>query len=471
MAKAKKEKNPKSVGIGKMLAWQLRAVSSGIALMVVGYVSLYCTEVLHIEPKLVATLLLVSKLLDGFTDIVAGYIVDRTNTKIGRGRPYELCIIGLWLSSWLMFSASPAWSTAAKCAWVLCAYALINSVFYTLLTANNNVYMVRAFRYNEQYVALNTYGSIISMVGVVAFNIMIPGLVDKCGTDASSWSRLMLFIAIPMIIIGLMRFIFIPEKYQVDQKDESGNVESVKFKDVITVLSKNPYIYIVALVMLVSNFVTNMGVNQYYFRWIVGDLSLLGLISAIQVIGIPVVIIFPSLIKKFSVKAVIIGGCVMNILGYLITWFAGSSIPLLGIGAVFYGIGGIPISMLVNLMIIECADFNEWKGMQRLEGTLGSITGFATKVGSALGAFVLGILLSAAHYAVGENVTSQPDSAIQMIRNLFGIIPAGHWVLVLLCLFLYKLDKLAPQIRAEIEAHRQAAEGTQEQVSQNEAAQ
>ena len=457
MARVKKEKNPKAVGLGRMLAWQLRAVSSGIALMVVGYVSLYCTEVLHLEPALVASLLLVSKLLDGFTDIVAGYIVDRTNTKIGRGRPYELCIIGLWVSAWLMFSASPAWSTVFKCAWVLCAYALINSVFYTLLTANNNVYMVRAFRYSEQYVALNTYGSIISMVGVVAFNIMIPGFVDRCGTDAGSWSRLMLFIAVPMIVIGMMRFIFIPEKYHVDQVDENGKAETVKFRDVLQVLTKNPYIYIVALIMLISNFVTNMGVNQYYFRWIVGDLSLLGMISAIQVIGIPVVIIFPALIRRFSVKAVIIAGCVLNTLGYLLTWFAGKNLAMLGAGAVCYGIGGIPISMLVNLMIIECADYNEWKGMQRLEGTLGSITGFATKVGSALGAFVLGILLSAAHYAVGEGVTAQPDSALHMIRHLFGIIPAALWLLVLASLFLYKLDKLGPQIREALEAKRTEA--------------
>ncbi len=458
MAKERKEKNPKSVGFGRMMAWQLRAVSSGIALMAVGYVTLYCTDVLHMEPALVATLLLASKILDGFTDIIAGYIVDRTNTKIGRGRPYELCIIGLWVSTWLMFSASPAWATTFKCVWVLCAYALVNSVFYTLLTANNNVYMVRAFRYNEQYVALNTYGSIISMVGVVIFNIMIPGLVNNCGTDAGKWSRLMLFIAIPMIIIGLMRFIFIPEKYQVDQKDASGNVEALHFGDVVQVLKKNPYIYIVALIMLVANFVTNMGVNQYYFRWIVGDLGLLGLISAIQVIGIPVVIIFPALIRKFSVKAVIIAGCVLNITGYLVNFFAGTSIPMLGFAAVCYGVGGIPISMLVNLLIIECADFNEWKGMRRLEGTLGSITGFATKVGSALGAFVLGILLTASHYAVGDNVTAQPASALAMMRSLFGVIPAALWLLVLLSLFLYKLDKLAPQIRAEIEAHRKSEE-------------
>lgn len=241
---AKREKNPKSVGFGRMMAWQLRAVSSGIALMVVGYLTLYCTDTLHMEPALVGTLMVGSKLLDGFSDVVAGYIVDRTNTRFGRGRPYELCIIGLWISTWLMFSASPEWSTAVKCIWVVFAYALVNSVFYTFLTANNNVYMVRAFRYNEQYVALNTYGSIISMVGVVAFNIMIPSLVDTYGTSASGWSRLMFFVAVPMILIGLLRFIFIPEKFNVDTTDEKGEVDKVKLGDVKAVLTRNPYIYI-----------------------------------------------------------------------------------------------------------------------------------------------------------------------------------------------------------------------------------
>lgn len=452
MAKEKKAKNPKAVGFGRMMAWQLREVSAGIALMAIGYITLYCTDTLGMAPALVGTLLMASKILDGFTDIIAGYIVDRTNTKIGRGRPYELCIIGLWVCTWLMFSASPAWSTVIKCVWIFCAYALVNSVFYTLLSANKNVYMVRAFKYNEQYVALNTYGGIIAMLGVVVFNVVMPGMVEKFSTSASGWSRLMLFLAIPMIIIGLLRFIFIPEKYDVDVKSDDGKTQRATFGDVKKVLGHNPYIYIVGLIMLVANFVTNMGVGQYYFRYIVGDLTMLGLISGIQILGVPVVIAFPALIKKFSIKAVIMIGCICNILGHLLVFFAGANIPLLAVAAVLYGIGGVPISMLGNLLIVECADFNEWKGMQRMEGTLGSITGFATKLGSALGTFVLGVLLSVSGYISSDAVVTQPGSALFMIRSLNSFIPAGLWLVVLLSLTLYKLDKLAPQIREQINA-------------------
>ena len=153
----------------------------------------------------------------------------------------------------------------------------------------------------------------------------------------------------------------------------------------------------------------------------------MGIISAIQMIGIPVVVVFPAIIKKFSTARLMFVGCLLSAFGYFLNFFAGGNIVLLGIAAVCYGVGSVPISMLINLLIIECANFNEWKGMQRMEGTLGCVTGFATKVGSAVGAGVLGVLLS-------------------------------------LSLLLYKLDKLMPRIKEDNEARRQSiAEKTEGQ--------
>ena len=451
----KKEKNEKKVGFGKMLAWNSRGVPQGIGLMVVGYLSLYCTDTLKLTPGLVGTLLLVSKLLDGVTDIIAGYLVDRTNTKIGRGRPYEFCIIGMWACIWLMFTCPTAFGTVAKCVWVLLMYALVNSVFYTFLTANNTVYMVRAFKYQEQYVALNSSGAIISMLGVAAFNIAIPGLVQKYGTSAGGWSFLMACIAIPAAIIGILRFVFVKETNDVDVKAADGSVAKVGFSDVKKVLSQNPYIYIVALILFVCNLVTNMGVNVYYFTYVAHNLGMLGLVSAVQLLAIPLMLVVPAILKKISISKLIFIGCLISAVGYGINFFAGDNMALLGVGAILYGIGGTPISMMINLMVIECADYNEWKGIQRMEGTLGCVTGFATKVGSAAGAGILGLLLSASGYIGDVNLI--PDSAVLMIRNLFSTVPAVLWLLVAASLLLYRLDKKLPQIRKENDERR--AEG------------
>lgn len=455
------EKDSKKIGLRRTVAWNSRAISQGIGLMVLGYLSIYCTDTLNMPPALVGTLLVVSKLLDGVTDVVAGFIVDRTDTKWGRGRPYEWCIIGMWACIWLMFTCPPSFSLVAKSAWVICMYALVNSVFYTFLQANNTVYMCRAFKYQEQYVTLSSAGAVLSMVCVAVFNITIPSLVKRFGTSASGWSFLMACIAIPLAIIGILRFLFIKETVDVDVKSTDGKKEKVDFGDVKTVLTKNPYIWIVALVLFVCNLVTNMGVNTYYFIYVVHDLGLLGLVSAVQILAIPVMLFVPKILKKISISRLIFIGCAFSVIGYTVNFIARDNMALLGVAAVLFGLGSFPISMLMNLMIIECADFNEWKGLQRMEGTLNSVTSFAIKIGSALGAGVLGVLLSASGYV--KEADSIPDSAYNMIRHLYSTIPAVLWFLVALSLLLYKLDKQMPQIREEIAKRR----GEMENVTEN----
>lgn len=81
---------------------------------------------------LVGTLLLFSKIFDGVTDLFAGYIVDNTRTRFGKGRPYELSILGVWLMTIIMFFCPPSMSTAVKAVWVFITYTFINSIFTTL---------------------------------------------------------------------------------------------------------------------------------------------------------------------------------------------------------------------------------------------------------------------------------------------------------------------------------------------------
>lgn len=450
--KIKKEKNPKSVGAGSVFAWQSRDVSHGICMMVLGYLSIYCTDTLNMDPYLVGMLLVLSKLLDGVTDVFAGYLVDRTNTKIGRGRPYELCIVGLWFCTWLMYSCSPSWSLVVKCAWVICSYTLVNSIFFTFLNANSTVYMVRAFKYEEQYVALNSYGKIISMVCVAGFNVIAPSLVAKYAVNASGWSMMVAMIAIPMTIIGLMRFFFIKETNHVDVSSANGEKPKVRLSDVKMVLTKNPYIYIVALILFINNFVSNMGVNVYYFKYVAKDLNLMGLVNAAMLLAIPLAALFPRIIRRFSKGTLILAGCIITAAGYLLNFFAEGNPVLLAIAGIMYGGGITPISTLIPLLIIDCANYNEWKGMQRMEGTLGCVTGLATKVGSALGAGILGILLSMSGY-VGD-AAQIPESALHMIRSLFSIIPMILWLVISGSLLFYKLDKMMPKILGELEERR-----------------
>lgn len=182
----KQQRKAEKVGLGKLLLWNSSSCSVALSTLMLGYATFYCTDVLQLAPALVGTLFMVSKIFDSFTDVVAGFIVDRTQTRWGKGRPYEIFMLFLWLSTWLLFSCPTSFATAAKCIWIFCMYTFMNSICVTFLNANNVVYMVRAFENKEQQSKIVGYGSIFTMAGAMVFNVLFPTAMAKVGTDAYS---------------------------------------------------------------------------------------------------------------------------------------------------------------------------------------------------------------------------------------------------------------------------------------------
>lgn len=447
----------KGVPFGKLMAWSLRPGSTGIAGMIMGYLTVFAVSTMKMPAALVGALLLASKFIDGITDLFAGVIVDRTNTKWGRGRPYEWCVLGMWVSTVLMFMVPASATIVVKSIWILTMYLFANSIFYTFLNANNTVYMVRAFSSQKQYVQISTYGGVVPMLMVLVFNVLFPTLMGTLATSQAGWIKLVLIFAVPLTVLGMLRFFVVKETNDVDV---SAAGDKVNFKEVLLLLKKNRYIYIISLATLVVNIMTNMGVGVFYFTEIVGNVGLMSVLALSQVIILPLMFIFPQMLKKMSVAKLVRIGMLVGVAAGVINFFAGSNMILLVIGAILTGASSVPVTMLAALMIIECADYNEHIGLSRMEGSLGAVNGFATKVGAGIGAGILGILIGLAGY--DGNLAVQPASAITMIRLLYSLIPAAFDLLVYLVFRLYNLDKQIPQIRAENEARRAAAEAHEE---------
>lgn len=76
------------------LCWPTAQISTSVAGVLAGYISFYASDFMGIDVALAGVLIMVSKVFDALADIVAGYAVDRTRTRIGRGRPYEFSILG-----------------------------------------------------------------------------------------------------------------------------------------------------------------------------------------------------------------------------------------------------------------------------------------------------------------------------------------------------------------------------------------
>ena len=462
MGKIKKVKDPNRLTFGQLLGWSTSGTSAAMQSVIIGFFSIYCSTILGLEPALVGTLLLATKIFDCFTDLLIGYLIDNTNTRFGRGRPYDLCIIGTWLTTLMLFSCPPEWATVAKCIWVVVVYTLMNSGFISLYYSAQTSYLVRAFNNNDAYVKINAYAGLIYMIGGVVATIGFPILMGTLATSAKGWQTLILIFMIPGLLLGAGRFLTIKEKYNVDVK-----TDHVTIKELIDIMKQNKFVWIIAFIFMVYQLVANMGVNTYYFTYVVGDVEMMGTMGAISMVMVPVMLIFPPLLKKVSIDRVISWGFWACVLGCVVNWFALDNFALLLLANFLKGVGVVPMSMMAGLLTIECGDYNEWKGLPRMDATLGIMQGLAGNVGNALGSFVLGICLQVAGFITtveGQTVT-QPDSAVMMIRLLCSFIPLALYVICILVLKKYTLSKDIPQIRKELDDRRaaRAAEAVAEQ--------
>ena len=102
------------------------------------FVMIYLTNTVGLNPGIVGTLIAVSKLLDGVTDIFFGSLIDKTHSKMGKARPWMLYgYIGCAITLVAIFAIPTNLGQFAQYAWFLIAYTLLNAVFYT---ANNIAY-------------------------------------------------------------------------------------------------------------------------------------------------------------------------------------------------------------------------------------------------------------------------------------------------------------------------------------------
>lgn len=439
-----KKENPDKIGAVRFWAWQSRGASAAVNFIILSFVNIYCTDALDMPPALVGTLLAASKIVDAVTDLFAGYLVDRTNTRWGKGRPYEWAIVAEWILTFIMYSTPASASTTVKSVWLLVTYIMINSICTTLLSAAQNPYMIRAFATNNQRVKLATFGGIVIMAASMAINIIFPQLMANIATSPAGWSRLMLLIAVPMAVIGILRFFFVKETIEIH---EDKAQEVVKMKDVFLVLAKNPYVYMVGIMYFGYSLVTGMGVNTYYFKYAMGDVKLMSTASAISIVALPLLAVFPALMKRATKGLLVQAGCIAYIIAGFLWYFCYTSYPTVLVGYVCAGVAALPITYLTDLMMIDCGTYNAHVSGKRMDGTIGAIKGFLGKVGGALGLAVVGGMLQVGGYSGKLKV--QPDSAITTIRFLQGLIPVIMFGAIAIMMMFYKVDGMLPELEKE----------------------
>ena len=107
------------------------------------YLNVYYTDVLKLTGLWGGAFLvvfpIVSKIIDAVTNVVMGYVIDRTHTKEGKARPWLLLSAPLLAVTGILLFTVPSGSETVQVIWVMVSYNLFYSFAYTIFNMSHNL--------------------------------------------------------------------------------------------------------------------------------------------------------------------------------------------------------------------------------------------------------------------------------------------------------------------------------------------
>jgi len=434
------------------------------------YLLFFYTDSFGLTAVAAGTMIAVSRVLDAIFDLGIGMAADRTNTKWGKFRPFILWgAVPLAIMAVLAFT-TPNFGPNGKLIYAyftfigfMFFYSFVNIPYTSLMGVispdSKERTSVSSFKFVGAYLA----GLIVSFTALV----LAKHFGNGSSTSTRGWSLTMVVYAVFAIIFFAITFLSTKERVKPIAKEKSTVRNDLKD------LMKNDawlILFAVTILFILFNCV-RISVTTHYFKYFVGaqDYSIFGNTFHFS---------FEDLASGFNGI-----GQAFSLIGvFLVPWFAGMSgkkraviilliISMLCTGSFYFlkpenltlifaiqiigSITGGPISAILWAMYADTADYSEWKTGRRATGLVYSASILSTKIGWAVGAAIVGLILGA--YGFQANVV-QNANVVSGLRSMMSIIPLIFGAVALGLLFFYKLDeKKVANIKVDLEARRIAS--------------
>jgi sugar (glycoside-pentoside-hexuronide) transporter len=397
----------------------------------------FYTDTFGITAAAAGTLFLVVRVFDAAFDPMMGVVADRTNTRWGRFRPWVLwTAVPFGIMGFLTFS-TPSFGPQGKLIYAYVTYILLMMVY----SANNLPYSALSGVITgnlTQRTSLSSYRFVFAMSAAFVVQGLALPMVHYFGQGDSAKGYQMTMGILSALAVVFFFITFATTKERVHPDPAQKSTVRQDFAD----LARNgPWIAIFLLTLFV--FITlamRGGVMLYYFKYYVGREDLFSVFNICGLAATIIGVVFSApLAKRFGKRDVFIAGLLLTVL------FTGVFIliPRTAITIIFatemirqlaYGFT-IP---LLWAMMADVADYSEWKNRRRATGIVFSAIVFGLKAGLGFGGAIGGWVL--ATYGYVPNV-QQTERALQGIKLTVSVFPAATFLIGVVCLFFYRIDK------------------------------
>ncbi len=395
----------------------------GAQLVIAFFYLRFLTDVVRINPVLAGTVILISKVWDAVSDPMMGSISDGTRTRFGRRRPYMLAGFFLIIVAFVTLWSAPDFSgQAAKFAFVAFSYLFFSTVStivavpYTAFSSEISVDVKERGRVNG---ARLFFSQTSSLLGAVLPMVIVSLFPEKTGY------RMMgllfgIFYAIPYLGI----FLWCRERTPVPEERTRFSL-----KEAVSPISVRSYRSLIGMYLL-AFFVMDVvsAIFTYYMTYLIGREDLLELVLGTMLIT-QIVALAPAVLlaERISKAKTYMIGAAIFIVGALALGFYRESWPVayVFVIAAVVGLGLIACIVMPWVMFPDVTDVSVLAFGERRSGAFAGFMTFLRKFSSAIGIWVVGLMLQFSGYVLPGDAIVPQNAAVWVNRADETVIDLG----------------------------------------------
>ena len=443
--------------------------------LVLSYIATFGANVLSLGTLFASVMVTGMRVFDAITDPIIGALMDRTNGKFGKFRPFM--VIGnaiMAVSILILYGLTPlipAEMMAARYAAFVALYAVwvIGYTFQTSCTRSGQTVLTNDPKQRPLFTIFNTVGSLLGLGAMQFFAPILAKSFEEGYSSAEFFRALAPVGIIISILLTILAIIGIWEKDCPKYFGIGGDkTEKVKVSEYVQIIRQNNPMQRLMVAgagcKLALSIATNTTVLCMLYGCMMGDYD--GLYLPMMVLGyvfsVPFFLLTVRTSQKLGQKASLLRYvtvalvCYVGVLVLLLLWGRGDAFTLtlmkdgsisinlytilfiiffgVGYGA-YYATADMPIPM-----VADCSDYETYRSGNYIPGIMGTLFSLVDKLVSSLSATVVGIAVG----LIGLDIlptqySPYTDGMNWVVIVLFCVIPMLAWAATLIAMKNYSL--------------------------------
>lgn len=415
--------------------------------MVSMYLIFYLTDVIEIPTGIlwwITGIVLCARIFDAMNDPVMGVIVDNTNTRYGKFKPW--IAFGAILSGILTILIFTDFHLSGA------AYIIVFGLIYVLwgmsFTTNDISYWSMLPSLSLDQKEREKIGAFARICANIGLFFVVAGIVPLTTAFGNSFGSLQKgYFAFAILVVIIM---WIGQSITIfgvkEQRGIHNTQEHTTLRGMVKAIFGNDQLLFTAIAMalFMVGYMTTTSFGLYFFKYAYGDEGMYSIFAVILGVSqIAALVIFPLFSKHFERKQLYQGATVLVVVGYVIFFFAPTNTMLfIGISGILLFVGQAFIQLLMLMFLADTVDYGHWKFGKRNDSVTFSLQPFINKFGGAVSSGIVSAV-------VIISGIKEADSAADVTSEGLLIMKIAMLVFPLLCIvagylvyhFKYKIDK------------------------------